>query len=461
MLQPLMNVARGLESARRVACVAIAGLAIGLSATGALAQGGGGGGGGGGRGGGGGGPMMMMGMGRGGMEASITSEQLDRYSTMLAFTDDQRTAAKALFEGFLAGAQERATKMRAAVEEVRQTFQETRDPSVWQDLGPKMQEFRTQGQTAEKGFFDDMKSLLTPEQANLWPVVERARRRETGMGQGFGQLSGERVDLVKLVERMELSGDSRAKVSPMLESYEQELDRELIRRIDANERLMGEGMGMMQAVMSRDEAAMKKAEEMVTAAREAGMKVRDTNRRYAAQIEGVLSADEAAKFQAEFKRESFPMVYGRPRFAQQLIDAAGKFEDLSAQQRESLTAIKDGYTRDSNALNTRGEKAIQEQEESFTIARMMSGGFMGMGGEAMRELRQERTRLEDTTERKIREILTPEQVAKLPERRRGEGDGAGPGGMGGGGENQDRPRRRPGRGNNENTPAGAPRPGGG
>lgn len=409
------------------------------------------------RGGGGGGFMMGMG-GMGGMggqmDAPVTSETLTRIGKVVSFDADQKLASEELLKGYLAGYQVKADEIRKVVEETREEFRESRDPSVWQGLAPKMEEFRKYREQSEQGFLNDVKSILTEGQMEKWPAVDRMLRRDT-LNRSF--MAGERLNLISLVEQMKLPEDKQKALKETLDQYELELDRELIER----NKFQAEAMGGMQNFfrVQGDPEAMAKAEEMVTKNREASMRVRDVHRKYARLVESMLEGEQAGKFAEQIKRESFPEVY-RERYGDRVVAAALAMSEIDQGQRDALTALLETHQRETQQINTKHEQAIAEREKNFSISGMM-GRMGGMGGPEqglMEEVRQSRRTLEEATINKVKAILTPEQAEKLPSREDrggGGGDRAGNRGMrDGGGENNnqnnpDRPRRR----NREGTPA--------
>lgn len=407
--------------------------------------------------------MRMMFGGPGGpggggqMEPAITSDQFERYATMLKLTPEQHDAAKALFDGYFADHQARATKMRDMMESVRDQFRETRDPSVFQEMGEKMRAFREEGGKAEKQVMEDIKSVLTPEQENLWPAVERTKRRESGMRRNPMSVSGERADLIALVDKLQPADEVRAQLAGVLDSYELDLDREIMRRDELRAKSEGAQQNMMAMFRPGadvDPQQLATAEKMITENREAMVRVRDVNRKYAKQVEAMLPADLAGEFSEAFKKASFPDVY-RQRYAGNVLGAAEKLE-LSAEQTASLQAIRESYERDAAKLNQRAEAVQEEMEAGFSIQIMMNGGMWR--NEKMQELRTDRDNLENTTVKKVQDLLSPEQRAKLPERGRGEGPDAG-GGRGRNNDNQgDNPQRqrrqRPNQQRNQPTPPG-------
>lgn len=388
----------------------------------------------------GGGFGMMGGFGgmMGGQGAPVSKEDITKIAKMINLTGDQQTAAQALLDGHLATYTQKADEFRKQMEDVREEFRETRDFAVWQDFAPKADAFRKYRTEVETKIMDDIKSILEPKQAEKWPAVERARRRDASMGRGF--VSGERADLVKIVDDLKLEPAKRSELDVTLEQYEIELDRELVKR----NKMQEEGMAKAQELMRGGD--MTQMQDLMNQGREASIKVRDVNRKYAKQIASALTGDAAAKFEAEYKKLSFPQIY-RERYTDKVLAAAVAMKDLDQSQRDGIMAINESYTRENKTLNERAEKAMEENEANFKVEDMMRGGFGG--GAAMEELRTARTDLEKATIDKIKGVLTPEQAAKLPERDQGRGDR----GNGGGNGDAPRPRRNRNNGGNDAPPA--------
>jgi len=409
----------------RLVGTATVGLALVASA--AIAQPGGGGGR---RGGGGMGQMMGA-----QMDAPLEAADLERIAKLVGLSKDQQEAANALLSGYMPEFQTKADEQRKLMDELREQFRETRDPSIWQDAAPKFQAFAKYRDGWEQKVLADVSGLLSPEQSGSWPRVERMRRREGTMQQSF--VAGERVDLVRLVEGLELSKEQMSDVQPTIEAYELELDRDLAERNKAREEAMGQAAELMR------NGEMDRLQEMFSANREKSVKVRDVNRKFARQLQNLVPVEKQGKFDGEFKKQSFPMVY-REYYPVRALDAAVAMPELEATQRDAIGAVRETYRRDEAALNGRHEKAWEENEASMSVGRMFMGG-MGQS-DALREIREARQSLETETLNKVKAILSPEQFAKLPERRSMEDNNQG-GGGGRGGQ-----RMRQGGGDN---PAGA------
>lgn len=398
----------------------------------------------------GGGPGGMFG-GMGGMggmqqlfEPPVSSRDLDKYAKQLGLDKEQTEVLTSLLEASQQEFNEAAKTAREQMEKLREEAREARDPEVWREMGAQMETFRKARQKMEDTFFSDFKDILTEEQAAKFPKIERQRRREQTIGRGL--MSGERVDLIRTVEELNLTPDQAAPLQPTLDLYEADLDRELTARNAVYEESQGKIREMFEA------GNMDDMQKVLEKGREASKRVRDVNRRYARQLESMLPAEAQAKFTEQVRRESFPMVY-RPTQAGRAIDAAKAFTDIDETQKSALATLSENYTRELGSLNKQLEQATLDREENITAQDLMSRGFGGRGGDEgpMGELREKRRDLDSTTMDKLRALLTPEQVEKLPRRedRFGPGGGDREGGRDGG---RQQPRRRPGGGEDAAPP---------
>jgi hypothetical protein len=397
-------------------------------------------GGGGGFGGGGG----MFGGGRAMFDPSVSTEDMDKYGKVLNLSKAQQTAVKALHDSFVQDYTTAAEKVRDEMDAIREDARE--DPSRFQEIGELMTKFRTKRADMEKAFFTDVKTTLTPEQATQWPAIERMRRRETSMNRGM--MSGERVDLIKIVEGLKLSAEQKKGVDPVLEQYSVDLDRELVARNDYQDKMQGQMRDMFGP-----NADQSKAEKMLTDGRAIANKLRDVNKRYSRQVENALP-DEASKtkFQSEVRRESYPQIYRQSRSTRQ-IDEALALKSLSAEQKASIEGIKSGLDRDVSGVNQKMETAYEQREQSLTASDIMGrfgggggggpggrgrGGFGMVDSEELTTLRDQRDDLEKAAVDKVMAILNEEQKADMPQQRQrggGNGDANGNGGGGRGGDN--------------------------
>ncbi|MBS0195726.1 MAG: hypothetical protein JSR77_03115 [Planctomycetes bacterium] len=355
---------------------------------------------------------MFGGMGaNGSIPDSITKRGLDAYAKILGLDKDQKETATTLLEGNQTATRalmkDFQAKMQASVEKMRDgDFQ-----AYQKDIKVLSQEMAKKGQELEKGFFNDLKAILTEAQADKWVKVERYRRREQGLR--FGFVSGSAVDLIAVVEKTKSAPAGNAEFTDTLERWELDVDKLLVafmKAAEESQKNMFEGEGMFD---------MKKIEEMMRKFYDGAKEVRDLNRTAARQLAPMMAEDARARFETEVKRRSFPRVY-KPSHTDKLFDAALGFKDLSSEQKESLTTLREGYQRDLAVCNEKWARATEEREDKAGGSVMvMMQGMMGGGdpNDPAKQARDARKELDDKTKEKLESILTADQKSRLPEKK--------------------------------------------
>ena len=354
----------------------------------------------------------------------ISKASVDAYAKRLKLTDDQKQAALALHEGYDAAVTEANKEFRAGMDEMRKSAEETDDRSIFMERMPKLREaMNKKTKDLERSFMSDVQALLTSEQKANWPLVEKQRRRETLLRPG--SVSGEGVNLLDIVDGLKLPADAFGKLAEPLMDYETDMDRALL----AKQKILDDlppfepGKGFdMEAFQDR----MQKN-------REAGSKVKDVNQSHQRKIEGLLPDEKKTAFNDAVQKATFPMVYRASRVARSM-EAAGKFDDLTAGQKESLATLKSAYERDLASVNGKwaGEVAAAEQKGGASGEMAIAGGgrMQVMIGDEnddspLAQARKARRELDEKTKGKLDFILSKEQKDRLPK----EPDG-GPGGPG-------------------------------
>jgi hypothetical protein len=383
---------------------------------------------------------------------SITRTGFKEYAKILGLDQDQTAAAEALLDGYLTAQKDTSAQMRRAIDAARNQADaaggggngggQGGGGAGWQASAKVAQEYMTKAETLRNGFMDDVKALLTPEQTDRWPKVERYRRRQDLLRAAF--VSGQSVDLIDVAKTMKLPVDGNPAMAETLDNYEVEMDRALVE----GERLMKE----MRDSMGGGQGGFEKMREMMGRAMDQSKAIRDVNSKYARVLGGMLPEDKVPAFQDEVRKRSFPRVFRQP-YVGKAIDAANGFADLDQSQREQLAAIKASYEREAAPLNDRWIKTIQDDEASNTMpwGRGGTGGGGGRGNSdtPQGKAAQERRDLDTKTEEQVRAILTTAQRTRLPEQDQNNGGagGRGPGGGGGRGRGQGG-NRGAGQGNN-------------
>jgi hypothetical protein len=347
------------------------------------------------------------GFGRQGMAPTLNSRDLGRYADILGLDPEQREVAEVLFEGYMeevqAGIQEFRDEMNTVREEMRSG---DGGPEGWQAMGDLMEKFRERGEKLQTTMLGDIRAILTDEQAENWPRVERAVRRDQTLRRGF--LSGERVDVTRLVDRLELEASVRQELDSVLVQYEIELDKAL----QARNRMQEDAMEEMRELMrSRDQEAMQ---DMIEEGRKVSARVRDVNRRYFRQIESQLGTDARARFEHAFQQASFPQVY-RAQRGERVLESVLGFEDLSEDQTRSLEAVRSGYERQISAINREHAAEIEESEMNMSVRDLFRRGRGGRDRPGD-EFEGRKRELDEKTLESVRQILTQEQAARMDQR---------------------------------------------
>lgn len=342
---------------------------------------------------------------------SITRRGVDAYSRILGFDREQRDVALSLFEGHQTAVRRNTAEFEEKMQALQEKMRDGDFAGFQRDMPGITKDFAKRSEDLEKGFFDDLKAILSDSQMSRWEVVERYRRREVGMR--FGFMSGAAVDLIAIVERLRI--EKPEQTAELLSQYELQVDRKLVdfERMakEAQNNMGGEGMFDFNKVQE----TLKKFGDL---ARE----VRDINKDYARRIAPTLPPEARPTFEDEIKRRSFPRVY-RQSHAMKMLDVAKKMPDLTEDQRQELGAILASYQRDLNAANERWAKAIEAAEEaSGGSMQVMMRGFMGgapqEGKDELGEARDARRDLDRRTEKRVSDLLNTEQRALLPKKER-------------------------------------------
>lgn len=361
------------------------------------------------------------GFGGGAESPRINREQLEDYANLLGMDKDQREIAAMLLEEYIDGVKTATDAMREASQKARQEFEETRDRSAFASLREMGERTRERVETLEAQFMGDLQMMLTADQAQAWPKVEKAHRRASTLSRGL--MSGERVDLFEIVEGMGLEGEPATAASAVLADYELALDRALIAR---------NGMYEKGLELFRDRQ-FEALQEHFEKAREASLKVRDTHRTFARRLEAVLPREKLPAFETQVRQASFPTVY-RSNRADRALEAAGTLEGLTDDQRSRIEAIQISARRQMDQVNRKLAETIESNEANMSLRDMMGGGRRG-NEDGTRDLFREKREAVDRTVELVRAVLTEEQSAKLDaavgrdDDQRGEGRGDRAGGQ--------------------------------
>lgn len=363
-----------------------------------------------------------FGMFRNALEKPTLNERdLESALIGLNLTEDQREAVTALVDGYQEQAEQVAQQSRQARQSAMEAMRDGGPEAAaeaWQKTAEDQKKWRTEREKLDASLLSDVQAILTPEQTSKWESVRRQVVRSQSMRQGL--LAGERVDVLVLVNKLELTEQDREQLRPVLEQYELDIERE----IAARDRVTNEAVSSFEPAQLFDPEKREDLTKRMEARREASEKVREVNSRFAKQVAALLPEASRVQFDRAYKEASFPDVY-RTTQAGRALTAAEGFGDLTADQRLAIADLYDSYTQQVERLRPRLEEATLEAEKNFSIANALSGMGPGQrmrGAEGrnnqpdpQRELRQERRELDDKALADLKKILSVEQAARLPE----------------------------------------------
>ncbi len=339
----------------------------------------------------------------------ISKRSVDRYASLLGLDPTQREAAAALQQAYSENAQKNAQEMQDAIKAVQDDAGEGDHSAVLEKLPQIMGKHSEKRAALQKGFLDDLRSLLTPKQEESWPKLERLRRRE-GMGGGMNPVSGSSIDLTELLPKLKLPDAEVAKLDDTLEQYQQDLDKALIERDKARRERDGGQTSGVRMEFDMESIKARNAEE-----RDAAIKIRDLNRQFARRLGALLSDESRAKLDEEFKKRSFRQIFKEP-YPAKAINAALKFDDLDANQKKALLAEQEAYNREVASLNDKWMQALDKAETEGKTGGMFGLPGMGNESEELAAARKARRELDEKTSQRVKTALNEKQREKLPKK---------------------------------------------
>lgn len=368
------------------------------------------------------------------MRPTYSSDDLRILSDVFELSDDQRIIIQVLIDDYSESFRAGAAVVREEMETIFQQLRDGGNRENWREMIEKAQApleaWRKKADNLNNQFLADFKATLTEPQVERWPTFERRMRREKGMPQGA--LSGERVDLFKVVDSMDLK-EYRDQIDPVLETYAVQLDEALRQRESDMQRAEQD---IRQAMQNMD---FDKGLAAIDRQSKLRMRIRDTNEMFAQQIRGVLPQALGDEFYHNVLEAGYPQVYN-DTWGQRLFEAALNLPDIDETLRGSIDAFRTAHEQRLAAINDRLTKAIRENEpkQLQRQIRMMQARMNNERPQPVedpvRDLMRERSDMEQLAATQLRSLLTDAQWEKLPRREERMRDGGGPGGQFRGGQ---------------------------
>lgn len=271
----------------------------------------------------------------------FSRSEINIIARLLKLEDAERDALLSLHEGYSQSIRARGDEIAESLQDRVDRAQALGDPTLAQTTEEETKAWESEAKKFKDTFLDDLKSLLTKEQSDRWPLVEREMRRFKRIGSG--RLYGESIDLVRIVEESFPEGWSNPQVIEALASYAQAMDGALKRR---DETISGEMTEQFEAKLSNDKPGAERIYRDSVAARIA---VRDLNLRYTEQIAAMMSEEQGTKLRRTVFERSYPNLVS-PSRNEKYIRAAADLKSLSSAQAEEIRSIVTTYDRQRLAL---------------------------------------------------------------------------------------------------------------
>lgn len=353
----------------------------------------------------------------GGTQTFVTRADLVVFVRVLKLGQAEQAALSDLFEAYRGEVEHGARELREFVAPLVEKAEALQDQRILEPVGRRVSAWNRDKEKLEKQFLADLTSLLTAEQEARWPLVERELRRLKQARNGW--MSGEAVDVIRLLDQAAPGAGRAPGVEEVLEEYSRDLDAALV----ARQAFILEHVNGFTDLLKNDPAGARACFEQ---ARSLRIKVRDVNARAIRRLAEVLPPGEAEELRRAFIRESL-VRFRDPGRVERLIEAARRLDSLTREQRAAITALADGYVERRWKLLARvleaefqwEEKVIPEEILAPLEGREPIHGFRGGGdvppeGSAAQRLRLELFEFDEAARIRVEKELTPEQRDRLP-----------------------------------------------
>jgi len=360
----------------------------------------------------------------------LRARDIERAADGVGMSEDQLSAAKTLLEGYEQQIKAMREEQQAGGEEELNIFGGGGgggggDTSGFQAMRDAAVKQREKQAGLETQLLSDIKAVLKPEQQEKWVVVEQSMRRDQRLRRGI--MSGERLNVREVVHDLQLEGETAGSVEGVLQQYDIEVDRQLVTRDQLMEQPMPDFRGF------GDPDAMDAMRKRMGERREASVRVREVNKRFATQVEGLLPEGQRGVFTDRVKEGTYPEIFRKTSGAEALAKAMA-MPDLVPDQLQEVARLEDEYKAKITTWKPKAVKAWDEFETQMTPDRIGNGGMQDIG-RGLSEARRERRELDKATIEGLKKVLTADQAKELPDLERDE-----EGGRGGRGGNRRMPR---------------------
>lgn len=346
----------------------------------------------------------------------VTRREIEVMGRILKLRPDERSSVVALFEAHDAEVRAEGGAIRRACRDLSEEAELTQRQTVMEGISKKVADWEKRREELEKQFLADLTSMLTKEQNERWPTVERELRRPRLMDGAW--MSGEGIDVVALVADTISESDHPPEIDELLERYASEVDPALVER----ERFVkAHDPEMADLVKSDPQKALSYRKDSVRNR----VRIREINERWAKQIASRLAPDPGRRLLDAFERRCITW-WNHETPMEMTLKAARSLDNLSADARKTIGEIEREYRDQAVELTRRTVTAYQKYEqdrvpesiaEALGMEVQKGNTFSTVADDhPLHKARLDRMRLDRDTRRRLAAVITTEQMAELEDK---------------------------------------------
>ncbi len=359
----------------------------------------------------------------------ISTVELDGYAQRLRASPQQRRAMDAIHDHY-------KNEFRALRETEIAEFLKTMRQMDEGDLMPqrkRLEEFMRQMDvlirkisTLDNRLFDEIQPVLTEEQLAMMPRVRLARQRNRYDKMQVVWMGGERpVDISEIVAGMDFSDADRAVASDLLGPYESRLTADMEKMYQGSTKTITgvydalAGLGFDEQMMQDPDQMEKVGEAMQTVWMDLMSKnieqvrgVAELNDRTMRSIAAAVSPDVSRDFRNRYYRRAYPEAAYAMFMHDYVFAPALRRDDLTPQQREALTVVRDDMLRKLDSVLERAVANAQQWRNDvnpFTYDQTRAEAYQ----KKMVDLRAESDRIRDEANAALLAALGEELLDKI------------------------------------------------
>jgi hypothetical protein len=347
----------------------------------------------------------------------VKRSEIDVLSRILKLSAEERGPVVALFEAHDAEVRNEGRVVREKCRELMEEAELLQRQTLQTRVPKEVEAWVKRKDELEKQFLSDLTAMLTKEQEERWPIVERELRRPKMLANSW--MSGEGIDVIALVASIDGKAAEEPKVVEILERYANEVDAALKTR----EAFVKEHSDEIAELMKTDPQRVLSLRKDSVRNR---VRVREINRRYVQQVAAELKEPSKKKFLDEYVNRSIEW-WNRETPAERFIEAAAKSDGFSSKEtrNQAQTLLKE-YKDKVEALTRKTLEEYQNWEEA-RVPEMLALALGTMTEEKAKgntfseapddsplgKVRLERLKLDREYRSKVRALLSEEQMAGI------------------------------------------------